>query len=678
MGAQAAADPYAAFADPDTSSAPAAGDPYATLADPASPLDTYQANPTFGNAYRAATSIMDETSPIIGALAGAGRTIVAGTAGVAGKLVGRVRDMMPGGADWNPSQPRAADSWGDIAANAVPPVGPVGQAVENTIGKAGQAVGDLMTTPTRTVLQKAGVPSSLTQRIPLPGPITQTATEAGSEALQDIGLVTGAAGAARGLARTVGRGATATAAEAAPGAATSTASEPAAATAPGAPANPPKFETAPPASAAVEAPPVTSPEQAERAATLQSVGMQEARQSAITGDKKAAATDYQQSKLDGEGGKEMASAFSNERATLDNYTDQLAANAGGSSGLDETSLHNRGQTILKPFQDVSDHIDSEIKTLYQQADAKAGGVPLDLDSTAKVMADKPQFIGTVDGQQLLKGANAYLRQAGIADETGELGGATAQQAERFKQYLNQQWTPQNGRLVRALKDAVDDDVTRSAGADVYRSARTLRTFRANLLDNPQGVSSLLDSSGPGGINRAVNVERVPDTVVRMPVDQFSHVVDTLNHVKTAYVDLAPQAQDALSEIRSQFMLRMQEQGQKFKGNVWNNRGVSQYLNANSAKLAKVFSPADLRRLQTLNRAGNILDVDRTYPGAAVQSHNLAQRGILAGIERGGEFVGGHVGGPVGAMVGGAAGGKIAAALGGRWSRKAARSRIVKL
>jgi len=437
-------------------------------------------------------------------------------------------------------------------------------------------------------------------------------------------------------------------------------------------ATPPKFEAATPAGVAVEAPADPAAE-AQRAATLQQIGLQEARESAITGDKKAAAGDYQQSKLDNEGGKVLSDTFANERAALDNHADKLVAEAGGSTGLDETSLHNRGSTILQPLNDLSDHLDAKIKDLYSQADAKAQGLPLELSNTSKVLANRPEFIGTTEGQQLLRGASAYLRQAGVMDDAGTLGSATVQQAERFKQYLNNQWSPRTSRLIRTMKDAIDDDVTQSAGGDVYQEARQTRALRAHLLDDPQGVASLLESSGPEGINRQVKVERVPDAVARMPVDQFSHVIDTLNGVPA---ELRPQANAALSEIRTQFLLRMLEQAQKLKGS-WNNRGVSQYLNNSSAKLAKVFSPAELRQIKLLNDAGNVLDVDRSYPGAAVQGHNLAARGAMLALEHGAVAAGSHLG-PLGAMAGKIVGGAGANAINSSLSKSAARKRIRKL
>ena len=214
-------------------------------------------------------------------------------------------------------------------------------------------------------------------------------------------------------------------------------------------------------------------------------------------------------------------------------------------------------------------------------------MPVDLKSTAATLGNRPSFVGTTDGQQLLRGVNAYMRQAGIVDDAGSFSGATVQQAERLKQYLNDQWSPRTSKLIRGIKDAIDDDVTQSAGGDVYKNARALRATRAAVLDNPNGIASLLESSGPNGINRSVNIERVPDMVARMPVDQFNHVVDTLQSVPR---ELNSKATAALGEIRSQLMLRMQEQAEKLKGN-WNNKGVTQYLNSNRLKLSKVFTPA---------------------------------------------------------------------------------------
>jgi hypothetical protein len=126
-------------------------------------------------------------------------------------------------------------------------------------------------------------------------------------------------------------------------------------------------------------------------------------------------------------------------------------------------------------------------------------------------------------------------------------------------------------------------------------------------------------------------------------------------------------QAALNGIRSQAMLRLQEQAQRLKG-AWNSRGVTQYLNQNSAKPAKVFTPWELTKVSTLHDAGNTPDVDRTDPGAAAQQHNLAMRGLIGAVRHGAGYLGAHVGhGAAGDFIGEVVGTKGANMLERRFS-----------
>jgi hypothetical protein len=69
--------------------------------------------------------------------------------------------------------------------------------------------------------------------------------------------------------------------------------------------------------------------------------------------------------------------------------------------------------------------------------------------------------------------------------------------------------------------------------------------------------------------------------------------------------------------------------------------------------------AELKQLRSLNDAGNILDVNRAYPGAVVQGHNLIQRDALHGLRHGGARampIGRATGPPgIGALIGSEAG-----------------------
>jgi hypothetical protein len=125
-----------------------------------------------------------------------------------------------------------------------------------------------------------------------------------------------------------------------------------------------------------------------------------------------------------------------------------------------------------------------------------------------------------------------------------------------------------------------------------------------------------------------------------------------------------------------------ETGNKTAGQ-WNAKGTSAYLNKNSAKLAQVFDEAEMAKIKDLNDAGHILRTEQSYPGAAVQEHNLVKRGAMGAIRAGSAAAGGAVGAVVGAPgIGAAVGDFIGGGAAARFSEaqalKKAQKQSVKL
>lgn len=442
----------------------------------------------------------------------------------------------------------------------------------------------------------------------------------------------------------------------------------------------PKFEEVAPT---VKTGTVPEDQQLSRAQTLQKLGLDESRQSAITGDAKAAATEFQTSKLDNAAGNYMRNVLDRERAALTQYGENLVRESGGSYGVDQTALHARGNSIIEPLDGLKEFFDQETSRLYRIADERAENTPIETPKTREMMADESEFLGTVEGESLLKGVRARMKTLKMIDSEGNTLPVTVKQAERFKQYLGDQWTPRTSRLIRRLKDAVDDDVMSAAGEDLYQEARASRALRARTLDDPNGIAKIMDSDGPGGINRKVDVEKIPDAIANMGVNQFKHVVDTLKSVPEP---LQAQARAAIAEIRSQFANRVTEAGNSTQ-TMWNAKAVTKYLNANSQRMAQVFTPEEMANFRTLNDAGHILKKDQSYPGAAVQEHNLVKAGAMETLKTyGGPVAGSGVGGlffgPAGAAAGAAAGALAAERLATKFSErsalKTAQKRVVKL
>jgi hypothetical protein len=230
-------------------------------------------------------------------------------------------------------------------------------------------------------------------------------------------------------------------------------------------------------------------EQASRAKILESVGIDsdKLRRSAVSGDGTGGSTDFQTAKLDSDAGRHMKSIIEGEKAALTNHADSLVGETGGTHGVDQSALYARGNTILAPLDGMKQWFDSKTSALYKAADERAGGVPTKLDGFKAILDDSSELTNS-DRVHLQSAVNAYIKKLGMAGEDGSVAG-TAKQAETIRKYLNEQWSPQNSKLVGKLKDALDEDVTASAGTtSTPRPARSARCERRRWT-TPTGLRS---------------------------------------------------------------------------------------------------------------------------------------------------------------------------------------------
>jgi hypothetical protein len=423
-------------------------------------------------------------------------------------------------------------------------------------------------------------------------------------------------------------------------------------------------------------------EQANRQAILERVGLPEARVSAIEGNAPAASNEYQESGLNSPSGIRMKSVIDNERTALANHADQITQDTGGTAGsaADETTRLERGNNILEPLDNLKSYFDTATKALYDEANERAAGQRVAFPKFQGVLSDDSELTNS-DRVHLVNGVNSYLKNLNMAKDpastTSTIGGDVAQ-AETVRKYLNENWSPQNSKLVGKLKDALDDDVTQSAGSDVYAQARQMRTLRGATLDDPNGISKIMDSSGPQGVNRAVPVEKVADAITTMPVAQLGHVINTLKNLPP---ELAEQGDAALAEIKAHMASKVADAGKSTKGG-WSDKAVNTVLTKNSAKMNMLFTPEEMAKFGDLNDAGNILKKDQRYPGAAAQAHNLLRSGAMGAITTGttglGHLASGLTGIPGGEIAGAWAGSKLAGKYSDAAAMRNVESRIRKL
>lgn len=432
------------------------------------------------------------------------------------------------------------------------------------------------------------------------------------------------------------------------GTSTSTSQAPPAATATAA--------STPPPTPTFEAPEIPTPkttlspeEQQANIDAMKAIGLDAQRASAIGGDKFMAGTEFQQSKLNTAQGEVMREQLAKEQGAVKNFAQSIVQDTGATSATPEAV----GQAIRAPLQGLSQHYDDAIGSLYKTADQRAAGAPSVEPTTFGALLSRDSvFQGKAENNQLRRGVLAYAREQNLIGGDGTLQPMTVRTAEGMRQYLNSQWSPQNSGLIGKIKESLDTDVAKAGGNDIYRQARALHAERKNTLDNPNGISSLLNENGPNGINQSVPDERVAPKMLAMPTNQFAHVIDTLNSLPP---ELAPHGQQAIAEVKgalAQKIYKAGDSGGTQNGpSAWNAANVTKALNANASKMARVFTPEEIAKFQALNRAGHILLTPSAYPGAAVQGHNLAVKGLLYAPSMIGGAIGDHLGGYLGTLGG---------------------------
>jgi hypothetical protein len=417
-------------------------------------------------------------------------------------------------------------------------------------------------------------------------------------------------------------------------------------------------------------------EQNARKDILSRIGLENARQSSISGDGFSAANEFQTSKVDAPVGQLYRDTLANERAALENFGQRIVERTGGTLGMDETALYNRGTAITKPFDDFKTVLQTQMKQAYDQAKQVAGGQPsVNPSNIQKFLDTDSNFTVNDNFMSLRRGIQSHLKENGLVDAEGRVSPMTVEQAENLRKYVNSNWSNERSGIIGRIKDNIDNDVTLVAGKDVYKNARDIRTKIARLLDDPKGVAKIMDYDPQSPMNRAVPFEKIATTVERMDVDQQRHLIKLLKEMPP---ELRPQADAAIGQIRAQFANRILEEGSKNKGQ-WNAANITKYLNSNNRKLGILMEDKELAQMvKDLHDAGHILKYDPSYPGAAIQAHNLIKVGAmpLLGTLGGaaGTAIGGSMFGPGGAALGGPAGAAFGAKRGQAMAEKSALKR----
>jgi hypothetical protein len=401
-------------------------------------------------------------------------------------------------------------------------------------------------------------------------------------------------------------------------------------------------------------------EQIYRAETVKELGIPTIREGTITGDYFRSGDEYVTAKTVGPVRELYNNQIALEQQALRDYARGIVEKTGGSVGLDENSLYNRGQAIAQPFDDFKVLLKQQIDDSYKAANEVAQGKPIvETDALQKLLKTNSEFVRLDEIKALRNGIREYLKELGLKNKDGSFKPMTVERLERLKEYINLSWDAnKTSNIIAKIKNAIDDDVSKVAGENIYKSSRELRIKLADLLENPSGVSKIMDYDPRTPINRATPFPDIPTSVEKMTPDHQQHLIKVLQDMPP---ELQPQAQKAIAEIKSQFANRIAEVGGKGTDD-WNALAVSKYLKDNNRSLRILTGdPQMARSLTVLNDGGHFLKMDKGYKGAAIQTANMFDNKLISNTLT---LAGSALGGSIGASVGGALGGTTGAVIGG--------------
>jgi len=339
----------------------------------------------------------------------------------------------------------------------------------------------------------------------------------------------------------------------------------------------------------------------------------------IEGRGKDRATDYAVSKTDTPEGNLLAEKLKEEKLAKTTYGEKLINESGGTYGLDESANYKRGRNTIDYFQKLEKSFDDSIEKIYKERDAQASSIPVSGQNILSALTDEVTLpLG--DNAGLAKSATAKLKQLGMMDKDGNMLPSNGFKAEQFRKWLNEPniWDRKNAVMHRNLKNAVDADVvsTLDPNTSIYADARNLFGLKKDTLENPNGISKILDAEGPNGINRKVDIEKIPNSIAGLGVDQLTHIIDTIDKAPPA---LKAQAEISRSEIKAQFLNRIHEAFEK------NANTGTKYLKDNKEVMNRLFTPEEMAKVNDYNSLAHILKTDTGYPGSKVQEINLEKR-----------------------------------------------------
>jgi hypothetical protein len=299
------------------------------------------------------------------------------------------------------------------------------------------------------------------------------------------------------------------------------------------------------------------------------------------------------------------------------------------------SDYDVGGSVYGAMKNQYDGFNNRITELYQKADEAAANAPkVPTNGVADELKGlRSEFLSSAQGKSLLNGIRARMQDfttgnKAIGDKSQVLlvdadglplltaadipQKMTFTDSEKFRQFLNDVSTPENSRLVRKIKTAIDAAQDNAGGGDIYKEARSLRALRSKVFEDEAGLADVLAMKT--GANQSIPFEEITKKYV------YSSGSQKKLEQLTSFLGKAAESGDetadmALKNLRANVV---QQAIDKATGNVPNEAGQSTFSGLNfkraldkigNDKLKILFTEEQRKYLGALSRGAVDLTTD---------------------------------------------------------------------
>jgi hypothetical protein len=340
--------------------------------------------------------------------------------------------------------------------------------------------------------------------------------------------------------------------------------------------------------------------------------------------------------------------IADEQNALTKYAEQRIENTGASKNL--PSDYERGQLMndaIASSEGLTGFFKNAKEGLYQEARVKVGDNPV-ASTTLENLLNSSKFKSELKLKGIkdfTEGLDELLQLHKTQGFEGTKPGSIAG-LEELRKSVNAQWTPQNKREIGRIVRAIDEDIAKAGGEDLYKRARSVHEAEKKIFES-KGMDKLFGEVDSNGVQTATDFQAIPKKLNQMPADQWKHIYDTYDEISKGRVrgvgfdlELTPElmqyAEAAKAEMRGALAREIYQAGAGKTG-VWNQNAVNNILNARAKKIEHAFSPEEQRAFHTLNYAGHIMPGVHAYEGAALQGQRVnkfAEKFPMIGRETG--------------------------------------------